>query len=79
MCVPSANTIREPPDWLHDFRTWMAGLSPGIPADPIDVLSVQLGKCEVGDHAAVAKAAETVRGHGPIIFPARSSTTRISP
>lgn len=63
MSVPGAEPAFRQPNWMHDFRAWVARLSPAAVADLIDVLAVELQGRNIGDHVALGKAAATVRKH----------------
>ena len=63
MSVPGAEPAVRQPNWMRDFRAWVARLSPAALADLIDVLAVELQHRNIGDHVAFGKTAAAVRKH----------------
>ena len=61
MSLPRASIAVSSPDWLKNFRGWVARLPPAILADLVDVLALELRERGIGDHDALGRAAETVR------------------
>ena len=49
------------PEWLENFRAWVARLSPATIVDLIDMLAVELRERDVGEPPAPGEAADLVR------------------
>lgn len=46
------------PEWLEDFKAWVARQSPATIVDLIDVLALELRERDAGEHPALAQGSD---------------------